>query len=165
MDFIKLIFTFKTEDIWNIARLRSANIANHIKENGVTQESSLALTDSERDLWNISMRYPASKVYSYLMSAGKIQEGDYEYDITETSGAKIIKYTLYVHPDWDKNLTRELNDFIEKALVSGGLMDWYKDTHYETFLKLEKDYNETLGECKFTINKRKYPTVRKHITF
>lgn len=165
-NYIKTVFTFDVENLFNIARLRSANIANHIKIDGVSQESNLALTESERDLWNVSIRYPANAVYSYLMSAGKVKEGDYQYGIPDAAGSIKIQYTLYLHEDWDKNLSRGLNDLIELALVSGGLADWYKSSLNATaFNVLQEEYNKALATCKLYINRRKYPTARRHQTF
>ena len=100
------------------------------------------------------------------MSAGKVAENGFQYDISDTSGAKVIIYTLYINPDWDKNLMRELNDMMEKALVSGGLADWFKSSlSAEAYQITKQEYEEALAECKANINKRKHRVNRPHTTF
>lgn len=166
MDYLKYTFTFSVENIWNIARLRSANISNHITVNGASQESKLALTDSERDLWNVSIRYPANRVYDYLMSAGKIKTGTYTYDTANTAGLHQITYVLYLHPDWDTNLARSLNDHIERAIVAGGLAEWFKSCmSADAYNLAQQEYDDALRSCAININKRRFKTQRPHTTF
>jgi hypothetical protein len=166
MEYIKSVFTFPIEYLWNVSKLRSANIANHIINSGASQERNLALTESERDLWNVSIRYPADRVYNYLLSAGKVQRGTYEYDLALADGTINIRYTLYLHSDWDTNLTRGLNNLIEQAIVSGGLADWYKSSmSIDAYAILNKEYEDALAQCKQNINRRKSRTTRPHVTF
>ena len=165
MDYIKQSFTFDLDTIFNVARLYSAKIASHvISQDGTSQESKLALTDADRVLWDVSVRYPSNTVYNYLMSAGKIQDNDYQFGVL-VSGKKSIIYTLYLHPDWDKNLSRGLNDSIEKAIVYGGLADWYKLSGSQAYEMTVSEYKDALRECSKAINLRKHKTFRKHITF
>lgn len=165
MDYIKQSFTFDLDTIFNVARLYSAKIASHvISQDGTSQESKLALTDADRVLWDVSVRYPANTVYNYLMSAGKVQDNGYQFGVL-VSGKKSIIYTLYLHPDWDKNLSRGLNDSIEKAIVYGGLADWFKLSGSAAYEMAKQEYDTALKTCSSTINQRKYKTFRKHITF
>jgi hypothetical protein len=167
MDYKKLTFTFKMQYLFDVAKLRSAYIATHtIGQDGTTQERNLAITNSDSDLWNVSIRYPANKVYDYLISAGKVKAGDYQYNVPAADGSLTISYTLYIHPDWDTNLSRGLNDMIEKAIVSGGLADWFKENmNLNAYQAIQAEYEESLRECKGNINRRKSMPQRPHNTF
>ncbi len=167
MEYIKNTFSFGIDYLFDVAKLRSANIANHIAaKDGTTQERNLALTDSERNLWDVGVRYPANDVYNYLMSAGQVKEGDYQYGIPDATGKIIIQYTLYLHPDWDKNLTRGLGDLIERSIVSGGLADWYKSSmSADAYNVMQSENKESLAKCKLLISRRKYMDRRPHVTF
>lgn len=161
ISYIKSTFTYNLSELFTQVRLRSANISSHLRNQaGETQELNLAITDSERDLWNIDVRYPCDNVYNALFSAGKVTEGDYSFSNTEVS------YTLYLHADWDKNLTRPLNNHIEKAIVYGSLASWYKGSMQpDAFAMCQSEYEQAIKDAKFLINKRKYWSDRKHITF
>ena len=166
MDYKKLVLPFSIDNIWNICRLKSANIANHISsQTGTTQEGSLTLTDSERVLFDVELRYPADSVYNYLMSAGKVSEVGYQYNYI-VSGVNSIQYTLYVNSDWDKNLTRALNNYIEQALVAGALSRWFLSCRqFDDAKILNNEMTQALQYSKITINKSKIPLKTPYVTF
>jgi hypothetical protein len=266
MDYYKIMINIVLDDVFDIARLKSGTIASHIKDNaGNSQEQALAITDAERDLWNINIREPADKVYSYLMQAGKIREGTYDFNVTPIAynngagvitgadtaidvaandnlpagvnifalvgtlgGAKhavtvtinattgiinyvsapgyigsdtvnyqitdatgvvsfatvyilvgatavvpsfpassnLVKYTLYITKDWDINLAQGLTNLIQKALVSGGMYEWYKSAAQFDVAKIyQQEYMEALEGAKQNINRRAFTLRRPHVTF
>ena len=159
----KITLTFSLNNLFDIAKLRSAQMAKAIKlQDGSSQESNLALTDSDRALWDVGVRYPASAVYNFLCSAGKVSDVGYQYNVSGN-----IIYTLYLHEDWDKNLARELNDLIEGAIVSGSLADWFKSNlSPDAYDVCKRDYDYALAASKLCISKRKYPTrIQNNRTF
>lgn len=265
MDYTKLMINIVLDDVFDIARLKSGTTASRIlSKDGTSQEVTLAITDAERDLWNINVREPADKVYSYLMQAGKIREGTYQFDalpiathdvlgaataqaatvtvktndnlptgtsvyalvgtnggaqhgtativestgvITYTSAAyyvgldqlkyqvtdsdgivstanvyiqvgatavapatvstgNLVKYILYINKDWDTNLSKPLANLIQRAIVAGGLYEWYKAAAQYDIAKIyEQEYITALEGAKLNINKRAYTLRRPHVTF
>lgn len=266
MDFKKLVINILLDDLFAVAKLRSAVIASHIKDNeGNSQVQALAITDADRSLWDIFNKEYANKVYSYLIQAGKIKEGSYkygvdpiaynngivvepfiskslllratanqeenfdytfslvgtnggankaqqvtliesglltytpaedvygkdkvDYQITDANGniyyASVyvnisndnilpvypksgfyIKYDLNLSTNWDVNLAQGLTDLIQKAIVSGGLFEWFKSTsQYDAAKIYQQEYMEALQDAKQNINKRLYIIRRPHVTF
>ena len=83
MDFKKVQINIVLDNVFDIAKLKSAATASHIKDNaGNTQEQYLAITDAERGLWDINVKEPADRVYNYLMQSGKLKEGTYNFGVS-----------------------------------------------------------------------------------
>ena len=75
-------------------------------------------------------------------------------------------YTLYLHADWDINLAQGLSNLIQKALVSGGMFEWFKATNQFDIAKVyQQEYLEALEGAKQNINRRIYTIRRPHVTF
>lgn len=266
MDYNKIMINIVLDDVFDIARLKSGTIASHIKDkDGNSQEQSLAITDAERELWDVNLREPADKVYSYLLQAGKVRTAAYQfnvspvayndgagvitaadtaidvaandnlpagtntfalvgtlggaqhaatvtinpstgvinyvsvaayvgtdivnYQITDENGivyfatvyilvgptavtpsfpasSNLIKYTLYLHQDWDTNLAQGLTNLIQKAIIAGGMFEWYKAAaQYDVAKIYQQEYLEALESAKQNINRRVYTIRRPHVTF
>lgn len=80
--------------------------------------------------------------------------------------SNIIEYGLYMSSEWDTNLTQGLVNLIQKAIVSGGLFEWYKSSaQYDLAQVLQQEYTTALQDAKKNINSRLYRINRPHVTF
>ena len=159
MEFQKVEITITITDLFEAAKLRSGYDVKDL---------NLALTHTDRGIWDLNLKECADKVYSYLMSAGMYKPGTYQYNVAPPSPGteNLIIYTLYIHANWDPNLRTGLANLIQKALVSGGLYEWYKSTKQLDLAAIYMDEQTTaLQEAKQNINRRRFAIERRHITF
>jgi len=159
METQKTVITITISDLFEAAKLRSGYDVKDL---------NLALTSTDRGLWDLNLKEPADKVYNYLLQAGKLNSGTYQYNVAPPSPGteNLIIYTLYLSPEWDANLETGLANLIQKALVSGGLFEYYKSTKQLDLATIYQDEQITaLQDAKQNINRRAFTKRRPHVTF
>jgi len=160
----RVTFTPYVDDIFGIVRNRTAYISNHaISKEGVTQEKSLAMTEADRQWFDIFLRYAADAVYERLHAAGYIQTGGYLYNQTATDGRLYIQYKLYFDEEWDTTLIAGMNNAIEKYIVQYLLNEWFRECMYTPYLQIGyQQMEEANVQLKNLLNRRITPVRRPH---
>ena len=155
--YIATVQTFEIEKLFDLCKLKSLySSSGQSNDSGVTQEKSLAITDNERDFFNIVLKQAASNVYDVVSQDTKISQVPFQYNVD----GKII-YSLMVHGDWDRNQAFGLNTSIESALIELILKESYKlRGNANLFSAAEANYSLSIATVKNLLNHRITPAKK-----
>lgn len=143
--------SFTIAKVFDLCKLKSLYSGSSVvSDSGATMESSFALTDNERDFFDITLKEAASKVYDAVSQDTQIVEQPFLYDVNG-----LLSYSMMVHGDWDRNQSFGVNTEMEKALVSFILREWYKTRGRMDLFQIEDaNYQSAIQEVRNLLNRR-----------
>ncbi len=155
------IQTFDISKLFDLCKIKTLYSASAISsETGVSQEKSFAITDNERDFFDITLKSAASVVYDALSQDTKIVVDPFQYNVD----GKII-YKLMVHGDWDEAQVFGLNTAIEMALVDYVIKEWFRTRGLSNqFQAYDASFTTSVSNVKNLLNRRKV-TAKKNYTY
>ena len=154
--YIATIQTFEIDKLFDLCKLKSLySSSGQSNDSGATQEKSLAITDNERDFFNIVLKQAASNVYDVVSQDTKISQVPFQYNVD----GKII-YSLMVHGDWDRNQAFALNTAIEIALCDYICREWFKLRTSQLYQVFQENYTQAISTVKNLLNRRVTPAKK-----
>jgi len=154
--YIATVQTFEIEKLFDLCKIKSLYAASgQSNDSGVTQEKSLAITDNERDFFNITLKQAASNVYDVVSQDTKIAQDPFQYNVD----GKII-YSLMVHGDWDRNQAFPLNTAIETAICDYVCREWFKLRTSQLYQVFQENYTQAISSVKNLLNRRVTPAKK-----
>lgn len=148
------------ENTFNLCRLQSLYAGSGVvSASGETQESMFALTASERDFFDLTLKQAAAKVYDAISQDTKLATDPIQYNVFDTATNKqVIKYQMWAHADWDANQLFGLHTAVVTALVSYVLKEWYKIRSASTLFQVaDANYTSQIADVKILLNRRITP--------
>ena len=152
--YFDLTLTYEISKLFDICKLKTLyGASSQTNEAGATQEQNFAITDNERDVFDIILKDAASKVYDALSQDTKIVENAFQYDVD----GKIV-YKMMVHGDWDKKQSFSVHTAAENSICDYVMKEWYKlRQNVSLFQSTEVNYNTHIAEVKNLLNRRIIP--------
>ena len=148
--------TFDINKIFDLCKIKSLYAASNVaNDSGVTQEKNLAITDNERDFFDITLKNAASNVYDAVSQDTKIVDNPFDYNV---NGA--IVFRLMVHGQWDHNHAFGLNTAIEVALCDFVCREWFKLRNMNLYQVFEQNYTQAISSVKNLLNRRVTPAKK-----
>lgn len=146
------------ESIKSIVHLKSYYAGSRVfGTDGASQESKIALTASENDFFEMTLREAATNVYDELQSVTRYADVPFTYDVL-VGEKRLISYQIHMSIDWDTELAKSLIIAIEKAFSEWVLQEWYKLTSApEQFAVASSNYALAIENIHSILLKRKKP--------
>ena len=150
------IFYYVIEDLYNKSSLFSLYKLQSLGEN----IDQLALTEAERDAFNIIVKKASSEVFKKLsyLSQGIVNAEQFKGADIDGSGITESECIVYIYSKplyWDDNLTGGFDQKIEDALITYVLKEWFKlKSISELYLVEENNYQDHIKEILRFVNFR-----------
>jgi len=156
--------------LFDKAKMLSSYRARSIKtKEGEPQTDEYALTSDEQDFFDIIIRSAVKDVFTHFSVLSRDIEDAIQFkydDLSSTSGideSLSIVYIIEKPTYFDDNLTEILDQYVEDAIVSYVLKEWFKLKNLGEIYALEQaSYESITGFIKNTINRRTKYASRPH---
>lgn len=170
-------FYYYNDNIFGVVSHRSLTATQHIKnEEGTYQTGKLAMTDTERQLFQKNLRRAANDVYRAISRFGHNITGAFKYGIDLSTIGLTNKipagigfiFFLDLPDNFDENLRSVLDINIEDAIIYYVLMEWYDEKGlFDQFAVAKEKYDRAMRDIKSDLVAQVYNdrTVRPHRTF
>lgn len=155
-----LNLAFEIDNIFQMCKLKSLYSASGVStDSGATQEAAYAMTDNERDIFDIILKSAASEVYDVLSQDTKLSDDPIRYNVIDpATNRAMIYYELYVHGEWDDKQVFGVHTAVETTLVEYCLKEWYKLRGAQTLFNIaDSTYTTAITGVKNLLNRRKIP--------
>ena len=163
----KVQITYDIDLLFKQVQAKSVYLAHSVPAQN-TQEKQFAITENERDFFEMELRYAADILYNALYSATKQVDDSYSYNQIDpaNNNRRLIIYQLKLPENYNLVGVKMIHSSGERVLISQILFVWFRNCGVaQAASACFSDLNEGLSSVTSSIIKRKLSISRPQSIF